>query len=90
VLIHPAAGLYIPTYTRTSITRCDQLLSARWDNKEAGITSISWMLGYPMQIKVDFLCRDSILAAPIALILFCSSDLAKRTPQWRISHSGVA
>ena len=33
-----------------------------------------------MQIKVDFLCRDSILAAPIALDLVLFLDLAKRTP----------
>ncbi|MFZ1012455.1 MAG: inositol-3-phosphate synthase, partial [Terracidiphilus sp.] len=37
--------------------------------------------GYPMQIKVDFLCRDSILAAPIALDLVLFLDLAKRTPE---------
>ncbi|MFZ4735074.1 MAG: inositol-3-phosphate synthase, partial [Bradymonadia bacterium] len=35
-------------------------------------------LGYPMQIKVDFLCRDSILAAPIVLDLALFSDLAQR------------
>jgi myo-inositol-1-phosphate synthase len=35
-------------------------------------------LGYPMQIKVDFLCRDSILAAPIVLDLVLFVDLAKR------------
>ncbi len=34
-----------------------------------------------MQIKVDFLCRDSILAAPIALDLVLFMDLAKRTPE---------
>jgi hypothetical protein len=36
-------------------------------------------LGYPMQVKIDFLCRDSILAAPIVLDLALFSDLAKRT-----------
>ena len=36
-----------------------------------------------MQIKVDFLCRDSILAAPIALDLVLFLDLAKRTPALR-------
>jgi myo-inositol-1-phosphate synthase len=46
-----------------------------WDN----IDIFGW-LGYPMQIKVDFLCRDSILAAPIALDLVLFLDLAKRTP----------
>jgi myo-inositol-1-phosphate synthase len=44
-----------------------------WDN----IDIFGW-LGYPMQIKVDFLCRDSILAAPIALDLVLFLDLAKR------------
>ena len=34
-----------------------------------------------MQIKVDFLCRDSILAAPLALDLVLFLDLAKRTPE---------
>lgn len=51
----------------------------RKDNKEAwdNIDIFGWM-GYPMEIKVNFLCRDSILAAPIALdlVLFC--DLAQR------------
>src|SRR5208337_2984846 len=40
-------------------------------------------LGYPMQIKVDFLCRDSILAAPIVLDLVLFMDLAQRTPELR-------
>jgi myo-inositol-1-phosphate synthase len=40
-------------------------------------------LGYPMQIKVDFLCRDSILAAPIVLDLVLFLDLAQRTPELR-------
>jgi len=51
----------------------------RGDNKEGwdNIDLFGW-LGYPMQMKVDFLCRDSILAAPLALdlVLFC--DLAQR------------
>jgi myo-inositol-1-phosphate synthase len=52
----------------------------RGDNKEGwdNIDIFGW-LGYPMQIKVDFLCRDSILAAPIALDLCLFLDLAKRT-----------
>jgi myo-inositol-1-phosphate synthase len=52
----------------------------RGDNKEGwdNIDIFGW-LGYPMQIKVDFLCRDSILAAPIALDLVLFLDLAKRT-----------
>jgi len=44
-----------------------------WDNLDI----FGW-LGYPMQIKIDFLCRDSILAAPIVLDLALFSDLAKR------------
>ena len=44
-----------------------------WDN----IDIVGWM-GYPMQIKIDFLCRDSILAAPVALDLALCSDLANR------------
>jgi len=51
----------------------------RGDNKEGwdNIDIVGW-LGYPMQIKVDFLCRDSILAAPLALDLALFLDLAKR------------
>ena len=44
-----------------------------WDN----IDLFGW-LGYPMQIKIDFLCRDSILAAPIVLDLALLIDFAKR------------
>jgi myo-inositol-1-phosphate synthase len=56
----------------------------RGDKKEAwdNIDIFGW-LGYPMQIKVNFLCRDSILAAPIALDLVLFMDLAKRTPSLR-------
>jgi myo-inositol-1-phosphate synthase len=51
----------------------------RGDNKEGwdNIDIFGWM-GYPMQIKVDFLCRDSILAAPIVLDLALFFDLASR------------
>ena len=51
----------------------------RDDNKEGwdNIDIFGWM-GYPMEIKVNFLCRDSILAAPIALDLVLFSDLAMR------------
>jgi myo-inositol-1-phosphate synthase len=51
----------------------------RGDNKEGwdNIDIVGW-LGYPMQLKVDFLCRDSILAAPLALDLVLFSDLAQR------------
>lgn len=51
----------------------------RGDEKEAwdNIDIVGW-LGYPMQIKINFLCRDSILAAPIVLDLVLFLDLAKR------------
>jgi myo-inositol-1-phosphate synthase len=51
----------------------------RGDNKEGwdNIDIFGW-LGYPMQIKLDFLCRDSILAAPIVLDLVLFLDLAQR------------
>src|SRR5579864_12990 len=56
----------------------------RGDNKEGwdNIDIFGW-LGYPMQIKVDFLCRDSILAAPIVLDLVTFLDLAQRTQELR-------
>jgi myo-inositol-1-phosphate synthase len=56
----------------------------RGDNKEGwdNIDIFGW-LGYPMQIKVDFLCRDSILAAPIVLDLVLFLDLAQRTTELR-------
>jgi myo-inositol-1-phosphate synthase len=52
----------------------------RGDNKEGwdNIDIFGWM-GYPMQIKIDFLCRDSILAAPIVLDLALFMDLASRS-----------
>lgn len=52
----------------------------RGDNKEGwdNIDIFGW-LGYPMQIKVNFLCRDSILAAPIVLDLVIFLDLAQRS-----------
>jgi myo-inositol-1-phosphate synthase len=51
----------------------------RGDNKEGwdNIDIFGW-LGYKMQIKIDFLCRDSILAAPLALDLALFMDLAQR------------
>lgn len=51
----------------------------RGDNKEGwdNIDIFGW-LGYPMQIKIDFLCRDSILAAPLCLDLALFLDLAQR------------
>ena len=56
----------------------------RGDNKEGwdNIDIFGW-LGYPMQIKVDFLCRDSILAAPIVLDLVLFLDLAQRSEALR-------
>ncbi|HUL58981.1 MAG TPA: inositol-3-phosphate synthase, partial [Anaeromyxobacteraceae bacterium] len=51
----------------------------RGDNKEGwdAIDIFGW-LGYPMQIKVNFQCRDSILAAPIVMDLALLTDLAQR------------
>jgi len=51
----------------------------RGDNKEGwdNIDIVGWM-NYPMQIKINFLCRDSILAAPIVLDLALFSDFAQR------------
>jgi myo-inositol-1-phosphate synthase len=51
----------------------------RGDNKEGwdAIDIVGW-LGYPMQIKINFQCRDSILAAPLALDLTLLADLAQR------------
>ncbi|PYR27894.1 MAG: inositol-3-phosphate synthase, partial [Acidobacteria bacterium] len=56
----------------------------RGDNKEGwdNIDIFGW-LGYPMQIKVNFLCRDSILAAPIVLDLVLLMDLAQRCDELR-------
>ncbi|MFN2400577.1 MAG: inositol-3-phosphate synthase [Gemmatimonadaceae bacterium] len=52
----------------------------RGDNKEGwdNIDIVGWM-GYPMQIKINFLCRDSILAAPIVLDLALFMDFAQRS-----------
>ena len=52
------------------------------DNKEGwdNLDIFGW-LGYPMQIKIDFLCRDSILAAPLVLDLVLFLDLAQRCPE---------
>ena len=57
------------------------------DNKEGwdNIDIFGW-LGYPMQIKVNFLCRDSILAAPIVLDLALFSDLAQRAGMYGIQE----
>ncbi len=57
------------------------------DNKEGwdNIDIFGW-LGYKMQIKIDFLCRDSILAAPIVLDLALFLDLAKRAELYGIQE----
>jgi myo-inositol-1-phosphate synthase len=57
----------------------------RGDNKESwdNIDIFGW-LGYPMQIKINFLARDSILAAPVALDLVLLTDLAAR-----VNYTGI-
>jgi len=59
----------------------------RGDNKEGwdNIDIFGW-LGYPMQIKINFLCRDSILAAPIVLDLALYMDLASRAKMFGIQE----
>ncbi len=59
----------------------------RGDNKEGwdNIDIFGW-LGYPMQIKVDFLCKDSILAAPIVLDLVLFMDFASRAGMYGIQE----
>jgi len=59
----------------------------RNDNKESwdNIDIFGWM-GYPMQIKINFLCRDSILAAPVCLDLCLLSDLAARAGRYGIQR----
>ena len=52
-----------------------------WDN----IDIFGWM-GYPMQVKINFLCRDSILAAPLLLDLVLLSDLAARNGRYGIQR----
>ena len=61
----------------------------RGDNKEGwdNIDLVGW-LGYEMQLKINFLCRDSILAAPIVLDLVLFLDLARRAGPER--HPGMA
>ena len=59
----------------------------RNDNKEGwdNIDIFGWM-GYPMQVKINFLCRDSILAAPLLLDLCLLSDLAVRAGRYGIQR----
>jgi myo-inositol-1-phosphate synthase len=77
-------------FTRTCSTVCGiNYYPPRGDAKEGwdNIDIFGW-LGYPMQIKVDFLCRDSILAAPIVLDLVLFLDLGPARRNAR--HSGMA
>ncbi len=85
-ILHPEVypELYKDLYHKVTIN----YYPPRGDNKEGwdNIDIFGW-LGYPMQLKVDFLCRDSILAAPLALDLVLFMDLAKRagmggTQEW--------
>ena len=71
--------LYPDLYDRFSHVVRINYYPPRGDNKEGwdNIDIVGWM-GYPMQIKVNFLCRDSILAAPIVLDLALFSDFAHR------------
>ena len=76
---HPAAApLPRPLREHHHVVRINYY-PPRGDNKEGwdNIDIFGW-LGYPMQIKVNFLCRDSILAAPIVLDLALFMDLAQR------------
>lgn len=59
----------------------------RGDNKEGwdNLDIFGW-LGYPMEIKIDFLCRDSILAAPLVLDLALFLDLARRADMYGIQE----
>ena len=84
--LHP--DLYKDLYHKVRIN----YYPPRGDNKEGwdNIDIFGW-LGYPMQLKVDFLCRDSILAAPLALDLILFMDLGSAYAEpARTGHSGVA
>ena len=71
--------VYPDLYGNISHKVCINYYPPRGDNKEGwdNIDIVGWM-GYPMQIKVNFLCRDSILAAPLVLDLSLLMDLAAR------------
>jgi myo-inositol-1-phosphate synthase len=71
--------LYPELYSNISHVVRINYYPPRGDNKEGwdNIDIFGW-LGYPMQIKINFLCRDSILAAPLVLDLALFSDLAGR------------
>jgi myo-inositol-1-phosphate synthase len=72
--LYPA--LYSHIYHKVNI----HYYPPRGDNKEGwdNIDIFGW-LGYPMQLKINFLCRDSILAAPVVLDLVLFGDLAQRS-----------
>lgn len=72
-------GIYPTLYDRISHAVKIHYYPPRCDNKEGwdNIDIFGW-LGYPMQIKINFLCRDSILAAPLVLDLALFLDLAQR------------
>jgi myo-inositol-1-phosphate synthase len=72
-------NLYPDLYDRVCHVVRINYYPPRGDNKEGwdNIDLVGW-LGYPMQLKINFLCRDSILAAPIVLDLVLFLDLAKR------------
>ncbi len=77
--LHLAAQLYPTLYKNICHVVRINYYPPRGDAKEGwdNIDIFGW-LGYPMQIKVNFLCRDSILAAPIVLDLILFLDLAQR------------
>ena len=66
---------------------CIEYYPPRGDQKEGwdNLDIFGW-LGYPMQIKIDFLCRDSILAAPLVLDLALFSDLAQRAGMYGVQE----
>jgi myo-inositol-1-phosphate synthase len=72
-------GLYPDLYSNLHHVVRINYYPPRGDNKEGwdNIDLVGW-LGYPMQLKINFLCRDSILAAPIVLDVALFLDLAKR------------
>src|ERR1017187_8984053 len=71
--------VYPDLYSKYTHKVCINYYPPRGDSKEGwdNIDIFGW-LGYPMQIKIDFLCRNSILAAPIVLDLILFLDLAQR------------
>ena len=78
--LHLAARVLPRRCTVTSHTSCGSTTTSRAaTTKKGGTTStLSGWMGYPMQIKINFLCRDSILAAPLVLDLALFSDFAQR------------